>query len=213
MPSPAASCWIVPVSSDWDAVAAGETSSPTDAARDFSALDDAALAREAGRGARAAFDVIVERHGRSVYKLCFRFVGNHEDAADLAQDVFVRAWRALPRFRGQASVATWLYRIGVNVCLNHAAARKQAADPIDPLRHQDQGAADPADAALRAERGRHVRAAIARLPRRQRSVLILRVYQELPHRDIARVLGSSPGAVKANFFHALTNLKRLLSEP
>src|SRR4051812_29169228 len=75
-------------------------------------------------GRPGAFDVIVERHRRSVYQLCYRFVGNHEDASDLSQDVFLRAFRGLNKFRGGSSLSTWLYRIGVNVCLNRVTMKK-----------------------------------------------------------------------------------------
>jgi RNA polymerase sigma-70 factor (ECF subfamily) len=160
-------------------------------------------------GRREAFDTIVERHRRQVYQLCFRFVGNHEDASDLAQDVFVRAYRGLHRFKGHASLGTWLYRIGVNVCLNKVSARKLATAPIAEHRLVS-SAESPADIVLRGERADRVRAAIARLPRKQRATLILRMYHELPHDQIASILGSSVGAVKANFFHALNNLKKLL---
>ena len=64
-----------------------------------------------------------------MYQLCYRFVGNHEDASDLSQDVFLRAYRGLRGFRGQSSLATWLYRIGVNVCLNRVSAKA----PLDGL--------------------------------------------------------------------------------
>ena len=77
-----------------------------------------------------AFDVIVERHRRSVYQLCYRFVGNHEDASDLSQDVFLRAYRGLGKFRGGSSLSTWLYRIGVNLCLNRVS-RKTSRDRSD----------------------------------------------------------------------------------
>lgn len=165
-------------------------------------------------GSRDAFDLLVERHRRAVYQLCYRFVGNHEDASDLAQDVFVRAFRALGRFKGQSSLSTWLYRIGVNVCLNRRAAQPPRMDPIEPERYIDRRTIDPAASMLRAERAERVRAAIARLPRKQRATVVLRLYHELPHDEIARILGSSVGAVKANFFHALGNLRRLLgSEP
>ena len=83
----------------------------------------AALVEACLRGQSGAFDLIVERHRRSVYQLCYRFVGNHEDASDLSQDVFLRAYRGLRSFRGQSSLATWLYRIGVNVCLNRVSAK------------------------------------------------------------------------------------------
>jgi len=162
-------------------------------------------------GHREAFEIIVERHRRTVYQLCYRFVGNHEDASDLSQDVFVRAYKGLQRFRGQSSLGTWLYRIGVNVCLNRVSAKRPLTEPIDARPHVDERAPDAAGELLRAERAAEVRAAIARLPNKQRATVILRVYHELSHEEIAGILGSSVGAVKANFFHALGNLKRLLA--
>ena len=178
---------------------------------------DAELVESCLAGRREAFDLLVERHQRHVYQLCYRFVGNHEDASDLAQDVFIRAYRALGKFKGEASLGTWLYRIGVNVCLNKVGAKAPKPDPLDPLlAASDERIAaigESADAALlRGERAGQVRAAIARLPRKQRATLILRVYHELPHEEIAGILGSSVGAVKANFFHALSNLKKLMLE-
>src|SRR5689334_25362872 len=75
------------------------------------AADDATLVEACRSGRRDAFDVIVERHQRQVYQLCYRFAGNHEDASDLAQDVFIRAYRGLHSFKGQSAFNTWLYRI------------------------------------------------------------------------------------------------------
>jgi RNA polymerase sigma-70 factor (ECF subfamily) len=170
---------------------------------------DAELAEACLSGRREAFDTIVERHQRQVYQLCFRFVGNHEDASDLTQDVFVRAYRGLHRFKGQASLSTWLYRIGVNVCLNKVTAHTPLTGPITEQRLVSRGES-PVDLVLRGERAERVRAAIARLPRKQRATLILRIYHELPHDQIASILGSSVGAVKANFFHALNNLRKRL---
>lgn len=164
-------------------------------------------------GGRAdAFDLIVERHRRSVYQLCYRFVSNHEDASDLTQDVFLRAYRGLRNFRGQSTLATWLYRIGVNVCLNRVSAKKLPSEPIDERQHVDTHAESASDRMLRGERAVRVRAAIVQLPRKQRATLILRMYHEMSHQEIADALGSSVGAVKANFFHALGNLKKLLGE-
>jgi RNA polymerase sigma-70 factor (ECF subfamily) len=178
---------------------------------------DAELVESCLAGQRNAFDLLVERHQRHVYQLCFRFVGNHEDASDLAQDVFIRAYRGLGKFKGEASLGTWLYRIAVNVCLNKVGAKTPKPDALDPLlaANDERIAAtgESADAAiLRGERAGQVRAAIAKLPRKQRATLILRVYHELPHEEIAGILGSSVGAVKANFFHALNNLKKLMLE-
>ncbi|HET7698891.1 MAG TPA: sigma-70 family RNA polymerase sigma factor [Vicinamibacterales bacterium] len=177
---------------------------------------DADLVQASLAGDREAFDVIVERHRRQVYQLCYRFAGNHEDASDLAQDVFVRAYRSLRTFKGQSSLGTWLYRIAVNVSLNKVSARPPRVIPVDALVTGDDPRTvsreeSPSDAVLRGERAVQVRAAIARLPKKQRATLILRVYHDLPHEQIAGILGSSVGAVKANFFHALNNLKKLLS--
>jgi RNA polymerase sigma-70 factor, ECF subfamily len=176
----------------------------------LSDLDERALVEACLRGQSAAFDVIVERHRRSVYLLCYRFVSNHEDASDLSQDVFLRAYRGLRSFRGQSSLATWLYRIGVNVCLNRVSAKKPLSESIEERQFVDETVESAPDRLLRDERGARVRAAIAQLPRKQRATLVLRMYHEMSHQEIADVLGSSVGAVKANFFHALSNLKKML---
>jgi RNA polymerase sigma-70 factor (ECF subfamily) len=173
-------------------------------------LDEQQLVAACLAGRAGAFDVVVERHRRSVYQLCYRFVGNHEDASDLSQDVFLRAYRGLKSFRGGSSLATWLYRIGVNVCLNRLALKKPAIEDIDARPHVDTSRESQVERVLREERGAQVRAAIAQLPPKQRATLVLRMYQELSHEEIAQVLGSSVGAVKANFFHAMGNLKKIL---
>jgi RNA polymerase sigma-70 factor (ECF subfamily) len=172
--------------------------------------DDATLVAACLADRRDAFDVIVERHRRQIYQLCYRYVGNHEDAADLAQDVFIRAFKGLKGFRGQSTLSTWLYRIAVNVCINRVSLKTPQAESLDPRGRVDSRAERPDVALLREERASAVRAAIRRLPRKQRATLILRVYHDLPHEQIAGILGSSVGAAKANFFHALANLKKLL---
>ena len=188
---------------------------PTPLQRRSTRLTTPALVAACLEGREAAFDVIVERHRRAVYQVCYRFVGNHEDASDLSQEAFVRAWRGLKNFKGQAALSTWLYRIAVNVCLNRASAEgprrsRSKSDQLWSIRRAE----DPGAGLIRGERAPAVRRAIAELPDRQRATLILRAYHELSHQQIAEILGSSVGAVKANFFHALTNLKKILgSEP
>ena len=174
--------------------------------------DDDALVRQCLAGDRSAFDVLVERHRRQVYQVCYRFVNNHEDASDLAQDAFLRAYRALHTFKGNSAFSTWLYRVAINVCLNRVSAKLAPTEPLDQREHQDVRGELPDREVLRQERAATVRAAIARLPKKQRATMILRMYHELPHDEIAAILGSSVGAVKANFFHALANLKKLLLE-
>jgi RNA polymerase sigma-70 factor (ECF subfamily) len=196
----------------WSAgVAGSDRASARPAPRaDLADADDRALVDAFRAGRDEAFEIIVERHQRRVYQLCYRFARDPEEAADLAQDVFVRAFKGLRRFKGQAALGTWLYRVGVNTCLNKVAARRPPTETLDQDRHVDTGAASPFDRVAHGERATELRQAIRRLPPRQRAVLVLRVYQELPHAEIAEILGSSVGAVKANFFHALANLRRAL---
>jgi RNA polymerase sigma-70 factor, ECF subfamily len=185
---------------------------PTQAGPALSALNEADLIAACLANRPGAFDLIVERHRRQVYQICYRFVGNHEDASDLTQDAFLRAYRGLRNFKGNSSLATWLHRIGVNVCLNRMAVRAPINEPIDAQQHIDVRAESASDRVLRDERAVQVRAAVAKLPQKQRVALILRIYREMSHQEIADTLGSSVGAVKANVFHALQNLKKLLPE-
>jgi RNA polymerase sigma-70 factor (ECF subfamily) len=158
------------------------------------------------RGEREAFDLLVERYQRSIYRLCYRYVNDHEDANDLAQEVFLRAWRAIGRFRGESAFSTWLYRIAVNACLNFRARCRPAA------RELDEALVDPRPGAewqvAREDDASRVRAAVGRLPDRQRATLILKLFHDLTHEEVAGILGSSVGTVKANLFHALANLRR-----
>ncbi len=162
------------------------------------------------RGEREAFDQLVLRYQRDVYRLCYRYVNSHEDANDLAQEAFLKAWRAIGRFRGDSSFATWLYRIAVNACLNFRALKRPQTQELPET------LADPVPgAAARVERddeARRVRAAVCRLPEKQRATLILKLYHELTHEEVAEILGSTVGTVKANLFHALGNLRRLMAE-
>jgi len=171
--------------------------------------EDAAV-EAAQRGDREAFDDLVVRHQRTVYRLCYRYVNDHADANDLTQEVFLKAWRGIGRFRGGSRFATWLYRIAVNACLNFRAARKAKTTEL-PETLPDPRPAE-SETLLERERARRVREAVARLPEKQRLTLILKIYDDLTHQEVAKVLGSSVGTVKANLFHALGNLRRLVAE-
>jgi RNA polymerase sigma-70 factor (ECF subfamily) len=182
------------------------------AASDGGELDDAALVAAALEERPGAFDEIVERHRRAVYQLCYRFVGNHEDAADLSQEVFLRAYRGLRGFRGNAALGTWLHRIAVNASLTRVSLKRPHVESIDDRQFVDTRNESAPAQLIRRERAARVHAAINRLPRKQRAAVILRAYHEMSHQEIADVLGSSVGAVKANFFHGLRHLKKLLGD-
>ena len=194
--------WPAPAAAMTDRAASGPSLDDT--------TDDAALVAAALAGSDPAFDLLVTRHRRTVYQVCYRFVHHHEDAADLTQDTFIRAWRALASFRGQARFSTWLHRIAVNVCLNKLAVRTPPIEAIDAEAFEERRTPGPGEALLAEERAALVRAAVAALPPRQRAAVILRAYHDLPHQEVAAIVGTSVGAVKANVFHALANLRKRL---
>lgn len=171
-------------------------------------VDEREAVEACQRGEREAFDGLVERYQRDIYRLCFRYVNDPQDANDIAQEVFLKAYRAIGKFRGDSSFSTWLYRIAVNTCLNFRSSRKPEAEELsDTLPDRRAGALVAMEDEERAQR---VREAVSRLPEKQRATLILKVYHELTHEEVAGIVGASVGTVKANLFHALGNLRKML---
>src|ERR687897_1602759 len=157
--------WTLPVT-------LAATGDPAAARASTLRADDREAVEASRRGDREAFDRLVERYQRDVYRLCYRYVNNHEDANDAAQEAFLRAYRAIGSFRGDSAFSTWLYRIAVNTCLNFRAARKPAADELpDTLPDLRPG---PGEDMARGEQARRVRDAVTRLPDRQRATVILK---------------------------------------
>jgi len=172
--------------------------------------DDREAVEACQRGEREAFDRLVERYQRDIYRLCYRYVNNHDDANDMAQEVFLKAYRAIGRFRGDSSFSTWLYRIAVNTCLNFRAARRPEAQELpEALPDQAMGVTERLESR---EASARIRAAVSRLPEKQRAAVILKVYHDLTHEEVAGILGSTVGTVKANLFHALGNLRKMMAE-
>lgn len=173
--------------------------------------EDRQLLEAFRRGEESAFSALVIKYREGVYRVARRMLGNHEDAADVTQDVFIRAHRALPRFDGRSQLYTWLYRITVNLCLDVRGrlSRLPLAEE-DDVHHS--GAAMIEDEAEGREIRRLVARAIAALPPRQRAMAVLRLYQDLPYQEIARIMGCSEGTVKATMFAALRKLRCALVE-
>ncbi|MBI3997391.1 MAG: sigma-70 family RNA polymerase sigma factor [Armatimonadetes bacterium] len=164
-------------------------------------------------GEESAFAALVIKYRESIYRVARHMLGNHEDAADATQDVFIRAYRALPRFDGRSQIYTWLYRITVNLCLDLRSrlTRLPLLDDEESMRDLPAGPMIEEEAAGR-EIGRIVSRAVAGLPPRQRAMVVLRLYQDLPYQEIARIMGCSEGTVKATMFAALRKLRRVLAE-
>jgi len=153
--------------------------------------------------------LLVRRYQQTILRLTQRMTRNVEDAEDLAQNAFVQAYRSLGSFHGQSSFSTWLYRIAVNLCLNHLRATRRE-DPMEVNGNVPDAREDSLARLLAAERDRALAAAIEELPPQQRVTLTLRVYQGLGHREIAEILDCAEGTAKANYFHAIRTLQRKL---
>jgi RNA polymerase sigma-70 factor (ECF subfamily) len=180
-------------------------------ARDAIRLEESAAIDACLAGDASAFDVLVLRHQKSIQRVCYRFTGNAEDAADLTQEVFVKAYRSLPKFRGTSAFSTWLYRIAVNACLSFKAARKNRTEEWDEdhdVVAEGPGVEEMVDARMSAD---HVRKALDTLPEKQRLTVIMKVLEERTHAEVAEILGSNVGTVKANLFFAIRNLRKQLA--
>lgn len=172
-------------------------------------------------GDQQAFRELVERHKLSVLNLCLRFTGNKQDAEDLAQEVFIRIFQAAPSYEVKAAFTTWLYRITVNLCLNHQRRKKVlyffSLDHGKNSQHQapyqipDFPAKERPDLDFeKKEIQQIVQQAIQSLPENQKSVLILYRYQDLSYKEIAEVLDTTVSAVESRLHRAKENLKKRL---
>jgi len=172
-------------------------------------MDDAQLVARFQRGDEDAFDQLVERHRRRVYSLVCRLASPTE-ADDLAQDVFIAAYKALPNFRGDAAFSTWIYRIAVHVCSHHLRKRKLDTTELDE-QHLDQDREhDPERSAMSVELQRRVRHAINELPDKLRLVVVLRDLHGLNYEEIAQVAGCPIGTVRSRLHYATQRLSSLL---
>lgn len=170
---------------------------------------DRELAERFRDGDRAAFDVLVRRHQKGMWRLIRRYVKRDADAADVTQLAFVRAFRGLAAFRGTATVRSWLYRISINCALSWLRdhRREQASEiPEDALVDTN-----PAPARLSADDQRaRLRRAIAQLPPKQKLALELRVFDDLSFKEVADLAECSENTAKVNFHYAVKRLRDIL---
>lgn len=170
----------------------------------------AELVSAARHGDKAAFGEIIRRTYAETYTLAYRLTGNEEDARDVAQEAYLRAFRSLRRFRGEARFSTWMYRVTANCAANLLARRARHRHEVleddhpvvDPTEHHD-----PETRASRDETRNAVTSALARLPLRLRQVIVLRDIYDLPHEAIAKELGITEAAAKVRLHRARRRLR------
>ncbi len=179
-------------------------------AQDMPVDPDIALVDRVRGGDRCAFDAVVRKYQRPLYYLALRYLKNEADAADITQRTFVRVFKSLGRFRGESAFRTWIYRIAINLSLNHLRDNKrEKASEIDDAALTTN--AIGVDGLVGRERSARLRAAIEELPPKQRMVLELRIYDELPFREVGELASCSENAAKVNFHHAMRRLRSLMT--
>ena len=178
--------------------------------RSSTRVDVTALVAAARAGDRKAFEALVRQTYAETYTLAYRLVGNQEDAQDVTQEVYLRAWKGIGRFRGDAQFTTWLHRITANTAVTHRTRRtRHRHDRLDAdypaldtrAEHDPAAHADGRDLRVRLER------ALAELPPRLRAVVVLRDVYDLPHDAIATELGISETAAKVRLHRARRKLR------
>jgi RNA polymerase sigma-70 factor (ECF subfamily) len=168
------------------------------------------LISRAKKGDQAAFAQLVTDHQNRVYTLAVRMVGDREEGADLAQEAFLKAWQALPAFRGESSFSTWMYRLTANVCLDFLRRRKrQPVQTVFEAEPSDQ-TQDPQRQLERRETSRAIHLALDRLPPNQRQILTLRELSGLSYQEIGQLLRLDIGTVKSRLARARSALRKIL---
>ena len=183
-------------------------------------LTDLAFVTRARSGDADAFRVLVERHSRALFRLAFRMTGNEQDAEDVVQESFLRAYRQLSKFDERASFGTWLYRIAANCSLDLVRARQRRSEKMAPsdaapdaedaiLNLPDLGPT-PERSVLSTEVRDRVTAAMEELSATERTAFVLRHFEGMCIDEVSRVLECQPGAAKHSVFRAIQKLRRAL---
>lgn len=181
---------------------------------------DLALVARVQQGHKPAFDLLVKKYQSRILALIQRFVRDRHEAEDVAQETFIRAYRALVNFRGDAAFYTWLYRIAINTAKNHLVAKGRRVPDSDvdleDAEHFDDGAAlrdndTPEGGALSSELEQAVHKAIASLPQELKTALMLREFDGLSYEYIAEIMRCPVGTVRSRIFRAREEVDRQIS--
>ena len=190
------------------------------------ATDDLTLVQRARKGDQRAFKLLVERYQRKVYSVALGMVKDKEEARDVAQEAFVKVYKYLDHFKGDASFYTWLYRITVNICID--VLRKKGSKGDEHVEFDESVKLDTAEAsigalgtrlgtnpqksALRKELAERITAAIQEIPESHREILLLREVEGMSYEDLSRTLKIPKGTVMSRLFHARLKMQKILRE-
>ncbi len=183
--------------------------------------DEQELISRAQQGDTGAFQEIVDRYKRQVYYLALDLTGNHHDAEDLSQEVLVKAYTSLHKFRGESKISSWLHRIAVNAHLDERRKKSltllRTSDELNEslTMHSVAGSTFETDPEKKIERSKmqeHIDQALQTLTQRERTIFVLRHYHEHALKEIAEMLDLSEGTIKSFLFRAIKKLQKALSQ-
>ncbi len=183
---------------------------------------DNQLMQKAGSGNRAAFKELVKKHQGTVTGIIYRYTGNHNEVEDLAQDIFLKIYKAASSYVPRAQFKTWLYKVVANHCLNFFRSQKRKAiitsldqplsEDYNPhIQRTDEQKKQPEIILQQQELQIALKRALSELPERQRMAIILHRFEGLSYKEVATILGASLSAVESLIFRAMNNLKEKLS--
>lgn len=184
-------------------------------------MQDELLIRRAQSGDEGAFEQLLLAHQKSVYNLCLRMAGNPDDALDLSQEAFIRAWRALGQYQFDAAFSTWLFRLTSNICIDFLRKQKRQQHMSLTATDEDESgeefavpdpAPGPEEQAVHNERRQAVARAMAALPGDYRAVMQLRAVEALSYEQIAEILDIKVGTVKSRLARARAQLRKILKD-
>jgi RNA polymerase sigma-70 factor (ECF subfamily) len=175
--------------------------------------DELKLIQDFKEGNEQAFNQLVLRYQEKIYWIVRRMLPDHDEADDITQNVFIKAYHSLKSFKGDSSFYTWIYRIAINLSLNEIRRKKirrafSLEDEGTVQLHSDED--NPLERLEKSERREMIQRAIASLPEKQKKVFVLRYYEELPYEEISKILHTSVGGLKANYFHAVKKIGEYL---
>jgi RNA polymerase sigma-70 factor (ECF subfamily) len=180
-------------------------------APDGKSWTDEELVRAARDGRSDALEELVERHHGAVYRMVFGILGDADEASDATQETFMRAIRALSRFRGEARFKTWLLTIASNSARGmHRRRERRREKPLDDALAVPAAVRDGADAVAEAQEFERARTLLQRLPEKQRLAVQLRTQEGLSFKEVAEIIGSSEGAARVNYHHGIRRLRGMI---
>lgn len=187
----------------------------------YSSAEDPQLVRLAKQGDTGAFEELVARHRDKIYARAYTMMRNEEEALDLSQEAWIKAWQRLVQFQGDSSFATWMTRIVINLCLDQLRRQKRVrSESIDEMDEESGGVErqmepvviNPTERLERGELRQRIDAALQKLSHEHRTVLVLHEFEEMEYKEIAKTMGCSIGTIMSRLFYARRRMAGLLAD-